>query len=101
DVCSCVLDLNFWLFVLLCFCVFLMHGTASAHENPPQGTGAQITAGQIEQRGWSDEDITGAWEAISHIYISLPGKDNAPREIIEEIEQTNELLKEKRLVERF
>ena len=78
-----------------------MHGTASAHENPPQGTGAQITAGQIEQRGWSDEDITGAWEAISHIYISLPGKDNAPREIIEEIEQTNELLKEKRLVERF
>src|SRR5699024_6538496 len=40
-------------------------------------------------------------EAISNIYFFLPGKDNAPREIIEEIEQTNELLEEKRLVERF
>lgn len=50
---------------------------------------------------WATEDITGAWETVSRVYLTLQEEETASPDFVAEVDALNTLLAQKRIIERF
>src|SRR5690625_7557756 len=93
---------SFFLFsLLLCVGLFLGLGIARAQGSGSQDDYEEERREQVELRGWSDEDVTGAWEAVLRSYISLAETEGVSSDDIEMIEELNRIFENRRVVQRF
>lgn len=87
--------------LLLCVGLFLGLGIARAQSSGSQDDYEEERREQIELRGWSDEDVTGAWEVVLRSYISLAETEGVSSDDIEMIEELNRVFENKRVIQRF
>lgn len=74
-------------------------GWAQASDAPTENQGPiDATA---EQPSWTAEDITGVWEVVSRVYLTVPQEEEASPDFIADIEAVNTSLAEKKIIERF
>src|SRR5690625_2745807 len=90
-----------WLQGVLLVFMLLMQPFAWAQESAPYTETSNSIDVEVEQPQWTAEDITGVWEVVSRVYLTVLEEEGASPDFIADIKAVNTSLAEKKIIERF
>lgn len=87
-------------YVLLLVFMLLMQPFIWTQKNEAHAGNSGADAKTVSPQ-WTTEDITGAWEVVSRVYVTLREEETAAPDFVADIQALNTSLAEKRIIERF